>query len=309
MSDQYDKNQAIPEQSEVLVPLDGSAFAEAILPHALLFARWSQSTLTLLQVVVPSGPPGIADRLMADTWSEGEQTWGKNYLAETVQRLQPSGVPVKTRHPRAVLAEQAIASYAKQQPQVQLIALTTHIRSKLVHALQGSVAEQVFASVSTSLLLLHPLEGTHSTSGPIVSTSYETIIVLLDDSTGAERALHQAASLATLCDATLVLVAMPARLGEEIAVARQEPSPAGETVQEALTNADSLEEKAQILRSAIGLRVETTSSGKDPEAFVEWISSSGQGNVLVVATRAQALEGAEKFLAHENVPVLLLANG
>ena len=101
---------------------------------------------------------------------------------------------------------------------------------------------------------------------------------------------------------------MPARPGEEIAVARQEPSPSGETVQEALTNADSLEEKAQILRSTTGLRVETAASGRDPEAFIEQISGSGQGNVLVVATRAQALEGAETFLRHRNVPVLLLAN-
>jgi nucleotide-binding universal stress UspA family protein len=308
VSDQYDKNQSILKPSEVLVPLDGSAFAEAILPHALLFAQQRQSILTLLQIVTPSGPPGVIDRLMADTWSEGEQTWGKNYLAAMVRRLQSSGVIVQTRHPRAVLAEQAIASYANQQPQVQLIALTTHGRNVIGRGLQGSVAEQVFASVPTSLLLLHPPDGTHPTSGPIVRTRYETIIVLLDGSAGAQRALHQVASLAGLCDATLVLVDVPARPGEEIAVARQEPSPSGETVQQALTNADSLEEKAQILRSTSGLRVETAASGRDPEAFIERISGSGQGNVLVVATRAQALQGAETFLRHRNVPVLLLAN-
>ncbi len=308
MSDQYDKNQAIPEQSEVLVPLDGSAFAEAILPHALLFAQWGQSILTLLQIVVPSGLPGVIDQLMPDTWSEGEEIWGKNYLAEIVRRLQSSGVIVQTRHPKAVLAAQAIVSYTKQQPQVRLIALTTHGQSALSRADRGNVAPQVFASVRTPLLLLHPPEGEHTNAGPIVSTMYETIIVLLDGSAGAERALHRAASLAGLCDATLVLVAVPARPGEEIAVVRQEPSPSGETVQEALTNADFLEEKAQILRSTSGLRVETAASGRDPESFIERISGHGQGNLLVVATRTQALEGAETFLRHRNVPVLLLAN-
>jgi hypothetical protein len=44
------------------------------------------------------------------------------------------------------------------------------------------------------------------------------------------------------------------------------------------------------------------------EAFIERISGSGQGNVLVVVTRAQALEGGETFLRHRDVPVLLLAN-
>ena len=308
MSDQYDKSQPAIRQSQVVVPLDGSAFAEAILPHAILFAQWGQSILTLLHIVVPSGLPGVIDQLMPDTWSEGEEIWGKNYLAAMVRRLQSSGVTVQTRHPKAVLAAQAIVSYTKQQPQVRLIALTTHGQSALSRADRGNVAAQVFASVRTPLLLLHPPEGEHTNAGPIVRTSYETIIVLLDGSAGAERVLHQAASFAGLCDAALVLVAVPARPGEEIAFARQEPSPRGETVQEALTNAGSLEEKAQILRSRTGLRVETAVSERDPEAFIERMSGSGQGNVLVVATRAQALEGAEQFLRHRNVPVLLLAN-
>ena len=308
MSDQYDKNQAIPEQSEVLVPLDGSAFAEAILPHALLFAQWRQSILTLLQIVTPSGLPGASDQLMPDTWTEGEEMWGKDYLAAMVGRLQASGVTVQTQHPQAVLAEQAIVSYTKQHPQVQVIALTTHARSALDRALAGSVAEQVFASVPTSLLLLHPPEGEHPTSGSIVSTTYQTILVLLDGSIDAERALQEATSLASLCDAVLVLVAVPARPGEKIYVAQQKSSPSGQTIQQALQSAGSFEEKAQILRTATGLHVETVASGRDPEAFIERISGHGQGHLLVVATRAQALAGAEKFLRHRNVPVLLPAN-
>jgi len=119
MSDNYDKNQAIPEQSEVLVPLDGSAFAEAILPHALLCVQQRQSILTLLQIVTPSGLPGAVDQLMPDTWSEGEEVWGKDYLAKMVRRLQASGVTVQTQHPEAVLAAQVIVSYTTQHPQVQ----------------------------------------------------------------------------------------------------------------------------------------------------------------------------------------------
>jgi hypothetical protein len=120
--------------------------------------------------------------------------------------------------------------------------------------------------------------------------------------------LQEATSLASLCDAVLVLVAVPVRPGEKIYVAQQKSSPSGQTIQQALQSADSLEEKAQILRTATGLRVETAASGRDPEAFMERISGQGRGNLLVVATREQALEGAEKFLRHRNVPVLLLAN-
>src|SRR5260370_1286001 len=205
--------------------------------------------------------------------------------------------PVKRRHyTNAALAEQAIVSYTKQQPQVQLIALTTQGRSAAGRAIFGSVAEQVFASLPTSLLLLHPPKGEQTASGPIVGTSYQTIIVLLDGSVAAERALHQATSLAQEFSATLVLVAVPPRPGEEILVAEGE---------QPIT--DSPEEKAQVLRATTGPRVETASTSRDPTAAIEQLTGHGQGNLLVVATREQALYGAEKFLRHRNVPVLLLA--
>src|SRR5256714_8869193 len=234
-------------QSQVIVPLDGSASAEAILPHALLFAQWRRSIMTLLQIVTPSGLPGVSDRMIPDNWSEGEEIWGQDYLAALVRRLQSSGVTVQTRHPEAALAGQAIVSYAKHQPQVQLIALTTQGRRAAGRAIFGSVAEQVFASVPTSLLLLHPPKGEQTASGPIVSTSYQTIIVLLDGSVEAERSLHQATSLAQACQATLVLVTVPPRPGEEIFIAEEEHAISRETAQEALESADSLEDKAQLL--------------------------------------------------------------
>src|SRR6266568_4111738 len=279
-------------QSQVIVPLDGSASAEAILPHALLFAQRGRSILTLLQIVTPSGLPGVRDRMIPDNWSEGEEIWGQDYLATLARRLQSSGVTLQTRHPEATLAGQAIVSYTKQQPQVELIALTTHGRGAAGRAIFGSVAEQVFAS----LLLLHPPKGEQTASGPIVGTSYQAIIVLLDGSVAAERALHEATSLAQEFSATLVLVAVPPRPGEEILVAEGEQPVS-----------DSPEEKAQLLRTTTGLRVETAATARDPEAFIEQLTGHGQGNLLVVATREQALYGAEKFLRHRNVPVLLLA--
>ena len=96
--------------------------------------------------------------------------------------------------------------------------------------------------------------------------------------------------------ATLVLVAVPPRPGEEIFVAEGEQPVS-----------DTPEEKAQLLRTTTGLRVETAATGRDPEAFIEQLTGHGPSDLLVVATREQALYGAEKFLRHRNVPVLLLA--
>jgi len=295
-------------QSQVIVPLDGSASAEAILPHALLFAQQRQGILTLLQIITQPGLPGVIDGAVSDDRSVSEGIWARDYLATMARRLQSSGVTIQTRHPEAALAEQAIVSYTKHQPQVQLIALTTHGRSTVGRAIFGSVAEQVYASVPTSLLVLHPPKGGNTASEPIVSTSYQTIIVLLDNSAGAEQALQQATSLGEACQATLVLVAVPPRPGEETFVAEVEQPLSGETAREKRKSANSLEDKAQYLRTTTGLSVETAIIAREPEAFIERISGNGRHNLLVVATREQALYGAEKFLRHRNVPVLLVAN-
>src|SRR5207253_10832951 len=112
-------------QSQVIVPLDGSASAEAILPHALLFAQRGQSILTLLQIVTPSGLPEVRDRMIPDNWSEAEEIWGQDYLATMARRLQSSSVTLQTRHPEAALAEHAMKPPTKHDPQLQLIASTT----------------------------------------------------------------------------------------------------------------------------------------------------------------------------------------
>ncbi len=68
-------------QSQVIVALDGSTEAEAILPHALFIALQTQSVLTLLRVIMPPGEPEYVAQYIPDDWYEGEVSWTKNYLA------------------------------------------------------------------------------------------------------------------------------------------------------------------------------------------------------------------------------------
>ncbi len=78
-------------QSQVIVPLDGSAYAEAILPHALLFAQQRQGILTLLQIITQPGLPGVSDGAVSDDWSVSEGIWARDYLATMSRRLQSRG--------------------------------------------------------------------------------------------------------------------------------------------------------------------------------------------------------------------------
>jgi nucleotide-binding universal stress UspA family protein len=133
-------------QSQVLVPLDGSTYAEAVLPHALFFAQQTQSVLTLLRVIMPPGELEYAVPYIPDDWYVGEVSWTKNYLSTLATRLQTQGVQVQMRHLEATSASTAILSYTEQRSDVRLIALATHGRGFGGRLLFGSDAANVFAS-------------------------------------------------------------------------------------------------------------------------------------------------------------------
>src|SRR5947209_5198772 len=157
----------MPMQSQVIVPLDGSTYAEAILPHALFYALQTQSLLTLLRVIMPPGEPEFQTPYIPDDWYEGEESWTKSYLNGLATRLEEQGARVQTQHVEGTFAGAAISSYAAQNADGQLIALATHGRSAGGRLVLGSVAGDVFASAPTSLLLLHPPKDAQLPPGPI----------------------------------------------------------------------------------------------------------------------------------------------
>ncbi len=284
-------------QSQVIVPLDGSTNAEAILPHALFFALQTQSALTLLRVILPPGEPEYAAPYIPDDWYEGEVSWTKNYLASLATRLQAQGVRVQTQHVEGTFAGAAINSYAQQHADVQLIALATHGRSAGGRLLLGSVAGDVFASAPTSVLLLHPPKDEHIPSGPITHASYQTIVIPLEGIVSSERVLEQATTLALACHASVLLVADP-------------PPPLLEPevrAQEEMKQADLLADRAEQLRSSTGLPVQTAFTDGDPEAFIERLHGQYRQHLLIVTTRQQAEHKVIRFLHQSNVPVLFVA--
>src|SRR5207245_7221012 len=130
-------------QSQVIVPLDGSTEAEAILPHALFIALQTQSVLTLLRVIMPPGEPEYVAQYIPDDWYEGEVSWTKNYLAGLATRLQAQGARVHIQHVEGTFAGAAINSYAEQHADVQLIEFATPSRSDTGRLLMVSVADAV----------------------------------------------------------------------------------------------------------------------------------------------------------------------
>ena len=133
----------------ILVPLDGSALAEAALPRALDLAEVSGGHLLLLRAAQASTLPGI-DPTEAQVRVVKE---AETYLAGVEARLrQMSDVKVESvvwYGPAAVAIVEAA-----QTRGVDEIVMTTHGRSGLGRLLLGSVAESVLRGTITPILLL-----------------------------------------------------------------------------------------------------------------------------------------------------------
>jgi nucleotide-binding universal stress UspA family protein len=139
----------------ILVPLDGSKCAEAILPHVEGLAERLASELILLRVVdnAPASVTTTAAQLRKED-VDAEQKEAESYLATQQKTLSGKGLEVRT-----VLlfgsAVEAIIEAAKEAS-VDLIAMGSHGRSGLSHAFYGSVASGVLHRVDRPLLLVRP---------------------------------------------------------------------------------------------------------------------------------------------------------
>lgn len=141
----------------VLVPLDGSKFAEAALPVAARLVRGAQGRLHIFvahQPVVPVvgmwemvGPP--------DQLNEEQRRRESAYLAETAAALgQVGDGPVRTHHADGRAGE-AICEEAGRVG-ADLIVMSTHGRGALGRMWLGSVADYVIRHTSVPVLLVHP---------------------------------------------------------------------------------------------------------------------------------------------------------
>lgn len=137
----------------ILVPLDGSELAEAILPFAEQIAGPLDAELVLARVVEPIvAAVGLASgEVGGDDALRHHQMAAKRYLEELAERLTTKGLRVRTLAALGVpgLEIPAMAEAEK----ADLIAMTTHGRTGVRRLLFGSVAEEVLRRASLPVLL------------------------------------------------------------------------------------------------------------------------------------------------------------
>ena len=171
----------------ILVPLDGSRFAEAALPLATTIARRSGARLRLVLVDARASGPGASAAAAAVTVQERE----REYLNITAGRLDPGGTLVTDVHllegpPGPVLAADA------EKHADDLVVMATHGRGAISRFWLGSVADYLVRHLHHPVLLVRPAGGEQ----PDGSTRLEEVLVPLDTSSTSEQVVDPLLSVA-----------------------------------------------------------------------------------------------------------------
>jgi nucleotide-binding universal stress UspA family protein len=143
----------------ILVCLDGSKFAEQILPYAISMAQRFDGQLILLEVTkAPSAIVESSLGLYRATKVEDilrSEVEASKYLESVAKKLLKKKLEVKYTSLSGKPGE-VIVDYA-QKNRIGLIALTTHGRTGLQHVVFGSVAEFVLRNSGLPVLLKRPV--------------------------------------------------------------------------------------------------------------------------------------------------------
>jgi nucleotide-binding universal stress UspA family protein len=145
--------------NHIIVPLDGSGFAEAAIPYALELAARFDSQITLLRVIVPPRAreaalsPDSADmmiRLRDDLYQEAIDYLKSHKGSLRQQNFKVNFQVAESDDIAAEIINAAISGEA------DTVVMCTHGRGGISRWLFGSVASRVLQTAEVPVLLIRP---------------------------------------------------------------------------------------------------------------------------------------------------------
>ncbi len=186
--------------TKILVPVDGSAFAESAIPLALSLAEKAGADIRLAMVSEPANlPPGV--------WAEAFLATHSQYLDSITDSLASRSGPETSVSATLLEGEvsRAICEEAESSG-ADLVVMSTHGHGGLTRVWLGSVAEGVVRSSSSPVVLVRPREVEAEDEAPEAPDTLSHIVVPLDGSDFAEAAIEPALELARLFAASVTLL-------------------------------------------------------------------------------------------------------
>jgi nucleotide-binding universal stress UspA family protein len=193
---------------KILVPLDGSAFAESALPQAMAMARAYQAEVVLARVLDADGRThaGLVDSV---SWRLA-RTGARRYLDGLAAKLGAEGIRARTAFAEGNAAGEILRLVTKER--ADLVLLCSHGSSGPSSFSLGGTSQKVLSRAGTSVLVVRPVEPSAVASAEeapketLKETRYQRILVPLDGSQRSQWALLQVASLARAHKSELLLV-------------------------------------------------------------------------------------------------------
>lgn len=184
-SDGLEKGEVVGQavQRRILVPLDGSAFSEEILPFAVGIASATGAALTLLRV----------------PHEESEVPEAREYVEALARDLGAEGTVSFT----GTDVTAAILEEASREPRA-LVAMTSHGRTGLLDVLLGSVALGVVRNSGRPVLVYRPRGNWKGRPGR--NAEIDKVVLPLDGSAFSESMIPGAVEMARDLKARLMLV-------------------------------------------------------------------------------------------------------
>ncbi len=181
---------------KILVPLDGSPAAEAVLPLVTHLALAEGAAVELVTVLTPVA---IWDAAASMIKWDAEEAAARRYVDGKRQELGERGIRA---HATVHVGEAAYAIFkTATDNKVDFIAMTTHGRSGVTRWVLGSVTEKLLRTTAP-LLVVRPAD---EAGVPLDPSQVRKILVPLDGSELSQAALPHAEEMAKIFNASLVL--------------------------------------------------------------------------------------------------------
>jgi nucleotide-binding universal stress UspA family protein len=177
----------------IMVPLDGSTFAEAALSTAFRLARQHGSTVHLVRVHEPPTPvAGPEGPLMYDPAVDQElERKGQQYLSVMLGWTNGDDrVQAVTAYLHGPVMD-CLSTYVRDEA-IDLVVMTTHARGGVRRALLGSVADGLVRQSPAPVLLIHPNAAAPLPAAP---QEFRRVLLPVDGEPAGDRMIEYAVAV------------------------------------------------------------------------------------------------------------------